>query len=84
MEAFLLFRLFRGTTALGVAVKVARENIKDSGLDNVSCDVSDLLRQVDRDSAPYDVICANIVADIIQRRGKTNSFLVCDDNAWQG
>ena len=50
-----------------VAVKVARENIKDSGLDNVSCDVSDLLRQVDRDSAPYDVICANIVADIIIR-----------------
>ena len=50
-----------------VAVKVARENIKDSGLDNVSCDVSDLLRQVDRTQAPYGVICANIVADIIIR-----------------
>ena len=50
-----------------VAVKVARENIKDSGLDNVTCDVSDLLRQVDRTYAPYGVICANIVAYIIIR-----------------
>lgn len=50
-----------------VAVKVARENIKDSGLDNVTCDVSDLLRQVDTEQAPYGVICANIVADIIIR-----------------
>ena len=50
-----------------VAVKVARENIKDSNLQNVTCDVSDLLRQVDKSSAPYGVICANIVADIIIR-----------------
>ena len=50
-----------------VAVKVARENIKDAGLDNVTCDVSDLLRQVDTEKAPYRVICANIVADIIIR-----------------
>ena len=50
-----------------VAVKVARENIKDSGLDNVTCDVSDLLRGVDKSEGGYDVICANIVADIIIR-----------------
>ena len=50
-----------------VAVKVARENIKDSGLTNVTCDVSDLLKQVDTNYAPYGVICANIVADIIIR-----------------
>ena len=50
-----------------VAVKVARENIKDSGITNVTCDVSDLLRQVDRSHAPYQIICANIVADIIIR-----------------
>ena len=49
-----------------VAVKVANENIKDSGLTNVTCEVSDLLRQVDKNE-PYDVICANIVADIIIR-----------------
>lgn len=51
-----------------VAVKVANENIKDSGLsDRVSCDVSDLLKQVDRNGGAYNVICANIVADIIIR-----------------
>ncbi len=49
-----------------VAVKVANENIKDSGLDNIKCEVSDLLRDVDR-TAPYDLITANIVADIIIR-----------------
>ncbi len=50
-----------------VAVKVARENIADSSLDNVTCDVSDLLRGVDKSGGTYDVICANIVADIIIR-----------------
>ena len=50
-----------------VAVKVARENIKDSGLTNVTCDQSDLLRQVDISDGGYNVICANIVADIIIR-----------------
>ncbi len=50
-----------------VAVKVANENIKDSGLTNVSCEVSDLLKGVDKKGGTYDVICANIVADIIIR-----------------
>ena len=50
-----------------VAVKVARENIKDSGLENITCDQSDLLRGVDLSDGGYDVICANIVADIIIR-----------------
>ena len=49
-----------------MAVRVANENIKDSGLPNITCEVSDLLRHVDR-SRPYDLICANIVADIIIR-----------------
>ncbi len=49
-----------------MAVRVANENIKDSGLQNITCEVSDLLRQVDK-SRPYDLICANIVADIIIR-----------------
>ncbi len=49
-----------------MAVRVANENIKDSGLKNITCEVSDLLRHVDR-SRPYDLICANIVADIIIR-----------------
>ena len=51
-----------------VAVKVARENVKDSHLEDVvTCDVSDLLRGVDLSGGAYDVICANIVADIIIR-----------------
>ena len=50
-----------------VAVRVARENIADSGEKNVTCDVSDLLRNVDLSDGPYDLICANIVADIIIR-----------------
>ena len=49
-----------------MAVRVANENIKDSELTNITCEVSDLLRQVDK-SKPYDLICANIVADIIIR-----------------
>lgn len=49
------------------AVRVARENIKDSGLSNITCDPSDLLRQVDLSDGPYDLITANIVADIIIR-----------------
>ena len=49
------------------AVRVARENIKDSGLQNVTCDQSDLLKQVSLEEGKYDLVCANIVADIIIR-----------------
>lgn len=49
-----------------MAVRVAKENIRDSGLENITCEVSDLLRQADC-TKPYDLICANIVADIIIR-----------------
>lgn len=49
------------------AVRVARENIKDSGLENVTCDQSDLLKQVSLEGGQYDLVCANIVADIIIR-----------------
>jgi len=49
------------------AVRVARENIKDSGLANVTCDQSDLLKQVSLEGGRYDLVCANIVADIIIR-----------------
>ena len=49
-----------------VAVRVATENIKDSGLSGIRCAQSDLLRQADR-TRPYDLICANLVADIMIR-----------------
>ncbi len=51
-----------------IAVEVANENIRINGVDDkVSCDVSDLLAQVEYVSDGYDVVCANIVADIIIR-----------------
>lgn len=50
-----------------VAVRVAKENIEVSGQTNISCAQSDLLRQVDVSDGKYDLITANIVADIIIR-----------------
>ncbi len=47
-----------------VAVRVAKENVRDNGVDNVHCGVSDLLAAV---NGKYDFVCANIVADIIVR-----------------
>ncbi len=62
-----------------VAVRVARENIKDSGLTNVTCDVSDLLKGVDLAGGTYDLICANIVADIIIRMAPDVGRYMKDD-----
>ena len=50
-----------------VAVKVARENAKDNDCDNIVCEVSDLLKNVDLSFGRYDFCVANIVADIIIR-----------------
>ena len=50
-----------------VAVKVARENAKDGGCENITVGVSDLLRGVDLSEGKYDFCVANIVADIIIR-----------------
>ena len=48
-----------------VAVRVAQENVKDNDCTNIECGVSDLLKGVK--AGKYDVITANIVADIIIR-----------------
>ncbi len=50
-----------------VAVRVARENAREDGCDNITVGVSDLLAGVDRAAAPFDLCVANIVADIILR-----------------
>jgi ribosomal protein L11 methyltransferase len=50
-----------------VAVRVAKENVKDNDCDNIECDTSDLLHGVDLSGGQYDLVCANIVADIIIR-----------------
>lgn len=50
-----------------VAVKVAKKNIQENGVDDiVSCGVSDLLSAVPKDET-YSIVCANIIADIILR-----------------
>ena len=50
-----------------VAVKVAAENARLGGCDNITVGVSDLLRGVDTDGGKYDFCVANIVSDIIIR-----------------
>lgn len=50
-----------------VAVRVAEENCEVNGCRNITCGVSDLLKQVDRSEGGYDFVCANIVADILVR-----------------
>ena len=57
------------------AVRVAKENVEKSGLANITCGVADLLRGVD-ESRPYDLITANIVADIIIRMAPDVSKLM--------
>ena len=50
-----------------VAVKVARENVEADGATNITCGTSDLFDSVDLSRGKYDIILANIVADIILR-----------------
>lgn len=62
-----------------VAVRVAKENVEQSGQTNIRCEVSDLLRDVDMSGGPYDVITANIVADIIIRMAPDAGNYLKDD-----
>ena len=48
-----------------MAVRVARENVEGAGIKNIKCAQSNLLAGIEK--KPFDVICANIVADIILR-----------------
>ncbi len=50
-----------------IAVRVAVENTELNDTPNVKCAVSDLLRQVEKVDGGYNVVVANIVADIIIR-----------------
>lgn len=65
-----------------VAVKVARENVSDSGLDNIEVCESDLLRSVKKVDGGYDVIMANIVADIIMRLNPDIKKYMADDGVY--
>lgn len=50
-----------------VAVRIANENAEINKTPNVRAEVSDLLKQVPMPAGGYDVIAANIVADVIIR-----------------
>lgn len=50
-----------------VAVRVAEDNILTNHCENVTCEQSDLLKSVELEGGQYDLITANIVADIIIR-----------------
>ena len=50
------------------AVRIAKENAKENNCINIKVDTSDLLSNVE--NKQYDLICANIVADIIIRMSK--------------
>lgn len=50
-----------------VAVRVAEDNIRADGAQNIVCGQSDLLAGVDTTGGGYDFVLANIVADIILR-----------------
>ena len=65
-----------------VAVKVARENVSDSALDNIEVCESDLLRSVKKVDGGYDVIMANIVADIIMRLNPDIKEYMADDGVY--
>ncbi len=62
-----------------VAVKVARENIAADGAKNITCDTSDLFKSVDLSNGKYDLILANIVADIILRMLPEMKDYLADD-----
>lgn len=63
-----------------VAVKVAQDNVQINEVDHkVECAESDLLAGVSLEGGQYDIICANIVADIIIRMsGEVASYLKDD------
>lgn len=61
-----------------VAVRVARENAADNGVEGFFCDTSDLLDNVDLSGGKYDFAMANIVADILIRMSEDVADYLCD------
>ena len=62
-----------------VAVKVARDNAISDGCENITVEVSDLLKNVDISDGKYDFCVANIVSDIIIRMMPDLATYVKDD-----
>ena len=63
-----------------MAVRVAKENVIINEVsERVSCAKSDLLKHVDSSDGKYDIVCANIVADIIIRMAPDVGTYIADD-----
>ncbi len=62
-----------------VAVKVARENARADGCENITVETSDLLADVDLSGGRYGFCVANIVSDIIIRMMPDLKNYVTDD-----
>lgn len=62
-----------------VAVRVAADNVLSNDCDNIICQQSDLLKNVDLSGGKYDLITANIVADIIIRMVPDVGQYMADD-----
>ncbi len=63
-----------------MAVRVANENIEHNRVgDRVVCGRADLLKGVSEREGGYDIICANIVADIIIRMAPDVGSFMADD-----
>ncbi len=65
-----------------VAVRVARENTALNGTSNVKCERSDLLKQVEKIEGGYDIVVANIVADVIIRLSPDVSDYLAPDGVF--
>ena len=61
------------------AIKVAKENVVLNNTPNITCEVSDLVREVDEKSANFDVAAVNIVADVIIRLAPDIGRFLKDD-----
>lgn len=65
-----------------VAVRVAVENTELNNTPNVTCRVSDLMKQVPKVEGGYEVIVANIVADVIIRLAPDIGAYLADDGVF--
>ena len=65
-----------------VAVRVAVENTELNHTPNVTCAVSDLLKQAKKTEGGYEIVVANIVADVIIRLAPDVGDYIADDGVF--
>ena len=65
-----------------VAVRVAKENTELNSTPNVECAVSDLLKQTPKTEGGYNVVVANIVADVVMRLAPDVGEFLAEDGVF--